>query len=151
MNIKVVTGGVVEKNGKFLLVKEKQEICKGKWNIPAGGLDPNESLTEGAEREIYEETGCKVKATGILEIFNEVLEGVNVVCFFFDTKIMDEEIKVDGKEISSVKWFTYDEIQNMKDELRADGYFLRILKNKIDNNILPLDLIRITKNNSKSK
>ena len=89
MNIKVVTGGVVEKNGKFLLVKEKQEICKGKWNIPAGGLDPNESLTEGAEREIYEETGCKVKATGILEIFNEVLEGVNVVCFFFDTKIID--------------------------------------------------------------
>ena len=54
MNIKVVTGGILEKDGKFLLVQENQKICKGKWNVPAGGLDENESLMEGAKREIYE-------------------------------------------------------------------------------------------------
>ena len=53
MNIKVVTGGILEKDGKFLLVQEKQKIHKGKWNVPAGGLDENESLMEGAKREIY--------------------------------------------------------------------------------------------------
>ena len=141
MNIKVVTGGILEKDGKFLLVQENQKVCKGKWNIPAGGLDENESLMEGAKREIYEETGCKVEITGILEIINEILEGVNVVCFFFDTKIISENIKADGEEISNVKWFTYEEILNMKDKLRADGYFLSTIKNKIDNKIQSMEII----------
>ena len=143
MNIKVVTGGILEKDGKYLLVQENQKICKGKWNIPAGGLDENESLIEGAKREIYEETGCKVEVTGILEIVNEILEGVNVVCFFFDTNIIDENINADGNEISNVKWFTYEEILNMKDELRADGYFLNTIRNKIDNKIRPIEIIKI--------
>lgn len=142
MKIKVVTGGILEKNGKFLLVQENQNICEGKWNIPAGGLDEDESLIEGAKREIYEETGCKVEITGILEIVNEILEGVNVVCFFFDTKIIDENIEADGEEISNVKWFTYEDILNMKDKLRADGYFLSTIKNKMDNKILPTEIIK---------
>lgn len=145
MNIKVVTGGILEKNGKFLLVQENQNICKGKWNVPAGGLDENESLIEGAKREIYEETGCKVEITGILEIVNEILEGVNVICFFFDTRIIDENIKIDRDEISNVKWFTYEEILSMKGELRADGYFLSTIKNKIDNKIQSTEIMKILK------
>ena len=142
MNIKVVTGGILEKNGKFLLVEENKKECRGKWNVPAGGLVENESLIEGAKREIYEETGCKVEITGILEIINMILEEINVVCFLFDTKIIGENIKADGEEISNVKWFTYEEIMNMKDKLRADGYFLSTLKNKIDNKIQPFDIIK---------
>lgn len=142
MNIKVVTGGILEKDGKFLLVQENQTMCKGKWNVPAGGLDENESLIEGAKREIYEETGCEVEITGILEIVNEILEGMNIVCFFFDTKIISENIKADGEEISNVKWFTYEEIINMQDQLRADGYFLSTIKNKIDNKIQSTEIIK---------
>lgn len=145
MSTIVVAGGILEKDGKFLLVQESQEKCKGKWNIPAGGLDENESLIEAAKREIYEETGCRVEITGVLEIINEILEGVNVICFFFDTKIIDENIKVDGEEILNVKWFTYEEILNMKDKLRADGYFLSTIKNKIDNKIQSTEIIKTTR------
>lgn len=149
MNIKVVTGGILEKDGKFLLVQENQNICKGKWNIPAGGLDEGETLVEGAKREIHEETGCKVEITGILEIVNEIMEGINLVCFFFDTKIIGEDIKADGEEITNVKWFTYDEIVNMKaeDKLRADGYFLSTLNNKRNNKVQSLDIIKNIKKN----
>lgn len=145
MQIRVVTGGLLEKDGKFLLVQENKKICKGKWNIPAGGLDEKESLIDGAKREIFEETGCKVEITGVLEIINEVFEGVNVVLFIFDTKIVSEKIKVDGKEIENVKWFTYEEILNMKEDLRADGYFLSTIRNKMNNKVQPLDIIKITK------
>lgn len=145
MNIKVVTGGILEKDGKFLLVQENQKICKGKWNIPAGGLNENEFLIESAKREIFEETGCKVEVTGILEIANEILEGINVVSFFFDTKIIDENLNADGNEITNVKWFTYEEILNMRDELRANGYFISTIKNKIDNKIQPIEIIKFTK------
>lgn len=145
MEIKIVTGGVLEKNGKFLLVQENQKICKGQWNIPAGRLDGNESIIEGAKREIFEETGCQVEITGVLEIFNQVLEGKNVVVFVFDTKIVNENVKVDGIEISDAKWFTYEELLNMKDELRADGYFLSTIRNKMDNKIQSLDIINLSK------
>lgn len=145
MEIKIVTGGLLEKDGKFLLVQENKKICKGKWNIPAGKLDENESLIEGAKREIFEETGCKVEITGVLEIINEVLEEVNVVVFIFDTKIVSENIKADGKEIANVKWFAYEEILNMKDELRADGYFLSTIIKKMNDKIQSLDIIKVTR------
>lgn len=85
-----------------------------------------------------------MEITGVLEIINEVLEGVNVVLFIFDTKIVSEKIKADGKEIENVKWFTYEEILNMKEELRADGYFLSTIRNKMNNKVQPLDVIKIT-------
>lgn len=144
MNTKVVVGGIIEKDNKFLLVQEAQKICNGKWNVPAGGLDENESIVAGAIREIYEETGCKVEVTGLLEIVNENLENANVICFFFDTKLIEENIKFDKSEISNVKWFTYEEILKMKAELRANGYFLKTIKNKINNKVIPLDTIRIS-------
>ena len=59
----VIVGGVIQKDGKFLLVQEAQEKCRGKWNIPAGQLDPNETIFDGAKREIKEETGCNVELT----------------------------------------------------------------------------------------
>ena len=59
--MKIIVGGIIEKDGKVLLVQEKQEECYGKWNIPAGHLDCNESLIEGAIREIKEETGIDIK------------------------------------------------------------------------------------------
>ena len=68
--MKVVVGGIVEKDGKVLLVQEAKERCYGKWNIPAGGLEINESLVEGAIREIKEETGCDVEITGLLSLVN---------------------------------------------------------------------------------
>ena len=35
MNI-IVVGGIIEKDGKYLLVKENRGRWKGTWNIPAG-------------------------------------------------------------------------------------------------------------------
>ena len=39
--ILIITGGIIEKDGKFLLVQEAQEKVYGKCNIPAGHLDFN--------------------------------------------------------------------------------------------------------------
>ena len=44
--MKVIVGGVIEKNGKYLLVQEAKKHCYGKWNFPAGHLDFNESLVQ---------------------------------------------------------------------------------------------------------
>ena len=55
--MKVIVGGIIEKDGKYLLIQEAKKMCYGKWNFPAGHLDFNESL----EQEPYEFARPKVK------------------------------------------------------------------------------------------
>ena len=53
----------VNKAGGGLVENEKGEILfifrNGKWDLPKGGLEKNESIEEAAIREVEEETGCK--------------------------------------------------------------------------------------------
>ena len=50
-------------NKRFLLVKrkEKEQIHKGKWLLPGGKLEKDESLMDALKREIKEETGLEIK------------------------------------------------------------------------------------------
>ena len=149
MKRKVIAGGIVCKDNKYLLVKETKEICKDKWNIPAGSVEESEDVFEAARREIFEETGCVVEITGLLKIIDKHTEALDLVEFFFDTEIISDDINFDGIEISDVKWFTYEELLSMKNELRNDGYFLSIIDNKRNNKVYPLDLIELDKNDDK--
>jgi len=49
-------GGVVEKDGKFLMIYRRKM-----WDIPKGKLDKGETIEQCAVREVEEETGVKVK------------------------------------------------------------------------------------------
>ena len=128
----VIVGGVIERDGKFLLVQEAKEKCRGKWNIPAGHLDSNETIFDGAKREIKEETGCNVELTGVLQIGNRVLEDDVLVSVIFSTKLLDDNITYDSNEILDIKWFTWEELINMKDELRSYNWIINSIKALIE-------------------
>lgn len=142
----VVSGCVIEKDGKYLLVQENQKSCKGMWNLPAGKVDDNENVIDAAKREAFEETGCRVNITGILEIVNKRLENIDLIVFVFDAELIEENIQIDGEEISDVKWFTYNEILGMKDKLRSKAYLINAINNKRENKISPIELINIGNN-----
>lgn len=56
----VVTHALVASEGKVLLVRRAHHLLEGgKWAIPGGYLDQNETLEEGVLRELLEETGWK--------------------------------------------------------------------------------------------
>lgn len=138
----VIVGGIIEKEGKILLVQEKQEKCYGKWNIPAGHLDCNESLSEGAIREIKEETGCDVELTGIANVANRILEDDIFVYITFTTKLLNEDIKIDPEEILDVKWFEINDVlNNMDNELRNIKFIKQPILNMIKNKVAPIDIV----------
>ena len=142
--MKVIVGGVIEKNRKILLVQEKQEICYGKWNLPAGHLDPNESIMQGAIREIKEETGCDVELTGIATIANRILEDDIFIEIIFATKLLNESIKIDPEEILDVKWWDMEDIlNNMDDRLRNLNFIKQPIKNIKENKIGTIDIVNI--------
>ena len=48
-------------NEKFLMIKHRK---LGKWVQPGGHIEPNEDPEEASIREVFEETGIKVKLIG---------------------------------------------------------------------------------------
>jgi 8-oxo-dGTP diphosphatase len=58
----VGVGAIVVKEGKVLLVKRAAPPSRGLWAIPGGSLELGETIQSGAEREILEETGIRIRA-----------------------------------------------------------------------------------------
>jgi len=58
----VGVGAVVVHEGRVLLVKRGVAPSKGLWAVPGGALELGETLQQGAEREILEETGVTIRA-----------------------------------------------------------------------------------------
>jgi 8-oxo-dGTP diphosphatase len=58
----VAVGAVVFKDDRVLLVRRGRAPAKGLWAIPGGSMELGETLQAAAEREIFEETGIKIRA-----------------------------------------------------------------------------------------
>ena len=141
--MQIIVGGIIEKDNKFLLVQEKEEESFEKWAIPAGKLEVNESIIDGALREIKEESGCDVKATGIVYIGNKVIKDNIFLVIIFSTKLIKQTDNWKKDEISDVQWFNYDDIMNNMDDKLRKRAIKSALKNFKENKIVPLDIIEI--------
>lgn len=65
----VVVHAVVEKDGKILLGKRAEGLLEaGKWGMPAGFLDRDETAQECVLRELKEETGWEGKVKHLFKI-----------------------------------------------------------------------------------
>lgn len=143
--MKVIVGGIIEKEGKYLLVQEAKKKCYEKWNFPAGHLDFNESLEQGAIRKIKEETGCDVKLDGVCYVANRILEDDLFVMIVFNAKLINENIEFDKEEILDVKWFDYDEIVNKMESMLRGNYVRTAVINQNNNLVAPIDIVDILK------
>ncbi len=59
---------LLDDNERIFLVKEddKNKIAKGRWNLPGGSIDGEESLVDAAQRETIEETGYNCEIASLL-------------------------------------------------------------------------------------
>lgn len=136
----IIVGGVVEKDNKYLLVQESKPQCYGKWNIPAGHLDPGESIFDGAKREIKEETNCDVELTGVCGIGNHIVPNGTFAAIVFTTKLLTGTVKPQAGEILEAKWFSYEEIIAMSDQLRRADWIISAI-DFARRGAAPLDLV----------
>ena len=138
----IIAGCLIVRDNKILMVKEAKKKCYGQWNFPAGHIEENELITEAAIREAYEETGCKVKLTGVLPISMAILkEGETAIIVKFTADIIDESIKFNTKEILDVKWLDIEKVKNMTDkELRGYNTAIQDIKDFETKNIYPLEV-----------
>lgn len=69
---KVDVRGVVFRDDGVLLVKERVD---GRWTLPGGWADVNESPGEATVREVYEESGYRTRASKLLALYDRNKHG----------------------------------------------------------------------------
>lgn len=69
---KVDVRAVVFRDGKLLLVRERDDGC---WSLPGGWADVGSSPREVAEKEVREETGYRVRAVRLLAVYDRDRHG----------------------------------------------------------------------------
>lgn len=130
IKVEVVAGVVIKKDGKYLLLQEKQPKAYMLWNFPAGKVDIGESFEQAAIREAKEESGYDVELIKKIDIFQA--KSTDATKHAFEAKIKGGELKFPEDEILDAKWFTLDEIKHMEDKLRGDWILgaISLLENK---------------------
>ncbi len=147
----IVAGAVIRKAGKYLLVQEAAPKCYGLWNVPAGHSDIGETIFEATEREVKEETNCDVELTGICQIGNYLWADDLAITVIFTANLLTDDVRYPADELLDAKWFTYDEIQDMKNQLRTPKLILGAIEAVEKGKIAPLDLIVVTRDENSRK
>ena len=116
VTIKATGGIVTNKKNQILFIYRE-----GKWDLPKGKMEKNESKKESALREVIEETG--VKKLKIINFFSTTFHLIKVKREYFlkETHWYTMKTKYDGKlkpqkseGIISAKWKTFDEALEIK-------------------------------------
>ena len=96
---KVVGVGILEIDGKILLVKRGIEPGYGLWSMPSGYINRFEKVEDAIERELLEECGIIVKAEWISGVYSSekspiILLVWNLSYISGDVKPLDETLEV---------------------------------------------------------
>ncbi len=98
---------------KLLLIKRGQEPYKGTWALPGGFLEPNEDLSQCAQRELQEETRLQNIYLEQLYTFGnperDPRERVVSVAYYALVPIMDN-LPVAGSDATAVSWYPMDKL-----------------------------------------
>lgn len=107
---KVDVRGAVIENDRVLLVRENVD---GLWTLPGGWADVGISPSENVVKEIREEAGIRVRATGLYGIRHKAKHAYDpdtrdLYKFFFLCEKIDDAEPAPGIETSAVGFFSLD-------------------------------------------
>lgn len=103
--------------GKVLLT---QRADNGRWCLPGGRMESGESAAEACEREFWEETGLKVRASRLIGVYSNpdqlviYPDGTRVfmVVLSFEVEALGGELGL-SDETTAFGYFSLQEIESM--------------------------------------
>jgi len=106
-------GALVVDQESVLLVRNRYGVTRGRYLLPAGRVNAGELPDRAAERETWEETGLRVKVTGLLGVRIWVLEsGEHNYFFMFQAKLLSpvSALQPNLEEVDDARFFTRTEL-----------------------------------------
>lgn len=123
----IATKAVIVYGGKILLLRESDSYAEGtnigRYDLPGGRLKPGERFNESLEREIFEETGLKIKIGNPIAVneWRPVVRGEQwqIVGIFFEYQALSAEVTM-SIDHDAYEWINPTEYQkyNIIDNLR---------------------------------
>lgn len=124
---KIAAKAIIFQRDRVLVLRksETERLAKNHhgWDFPGGGLEPDEPIMEALAREVWEETGLRVKVISPVYIYDEVQEEKHLVILKFVCHHPEGELRL-SSEHESAHWLRLEEISGsripewMKDEVR---------------------------------
>lgn len=107
-----------ERREKVLLT---QRADNGRWCLPGGHMESGESASEACEREVWEETGLKVRATRLLGVYSNpdqlvIYKDGNKAFFVvlnFEVEVLEGELGL-SDETTAFGWFSLNDMESMQ-------------------------------------
>jgi len=116
--------GAVIRDGKVLLV---QESADDKWALPGGWADIGDRPSAMVEREVWEESGLKVRAVKVVAIYDanriEPMEFFHAYKIIFLCEFLGGELRT-SHETLAVNFFEFDDLPELS-TARTDERVLR--------------------------
>lgn len=107
---KIDVRGAVIRKGKILLIQERTD---GKWAMPGGWADLGNAPASVAEREVWEESGYRVKAEKVVAVIDanriEPMEFYHAFKIIFLCRLIDGEPRT-SNETMAVDFFELNDL-----------------------------------------
>lgn len=133
-NPKPVAGVFVLDGEKVLLIKRGIKPHKGKWSIPAGYLERDESPDMAAVRELEEETGLRAPVEDIFFVDHVVFEhpdGQHLLASVYGAELENTSGEViAGDDAAEARFWTLDNLAEDRDKLEYNEYVRLIEKSQ---------------------
>ncbi|MBX9935841.1 MAG: NUDIX hydrolase [Burkholderiaceae bacterium] len=102
-----VVGTVPVLGDKVLLCQRNIEPRKGKWTLPAGFMELDETTAQGAARETVEEAGAQFELGSLFSLLN--VRRVGQVHLFYHATLLNDQFDP-GSETIEARLFTEEDI-----------------------------------------
>jgi len=103
MHVQIGSNTVVERDGKVLLVRLNYGPRDGRWALPGGLVEADESTEEAAIRETEEETGFSVALDGLLAMW--MRRAFPILVVIYRAHVLSGELRVAPDEASEARFF----------------------------------------------
>ena len=130
---RVAVGALVIKAGAVLLVKRGKAPSEGKWAIPGGSVELGETLQQAAEREIFEETGIRIRAVEPVYTFDFIERNrygrirFHYVIIDLAAEYLSGKIKP-GDDADQAAWIPFAELKDLDMNATTRAFLKKHLK-----------------------
>lgn len=111
VNRALTTDALVLRGDEVLLIKRGREPFKGRWALPGGFVDADETVEETCIREVSEETGVTGRVRGLLGVYSRPGRDPRgqTVSLLFHVEATGGEPKA-GDDASEARFFSWDSL-----------------------------------------
>ena len=112
------SASIFDEQGRVFLTRRADN---GQWCLPGGGMESGESISEACEREVWEETGLRVRVKRLVGVYSyadqlvvyEDGNKVQVIALHFEVEIIEGQPTL-SNETTDLGFFTLEEVEALE-------------------------------------